>query len=78
MCTLYKYGYTIICMAMVEVQDLLSLVAIYVAIYDGWMQLALQGLIIVQTIIQHRSKVFTSGQARVNPEPYVIKCMGGW
>ena len=34
-------------------------------------------IIIVQTNIHHRSKVFTIGQARVNPERYVIKCMGG-
>ena len=27
---------------------------------------------------QGRSKVFTTGQARINPEHYVIKCMGGW
>ena len=34
-------------------------------------------IIIVQTNIHHRSKVFTTGQARVNPERYVIKCVGG-
>ena len=33
--------------------------------------------IIVQTNIHHCSKVFTAGQARVNPECYVIKCVGG-
>ena len=33
-------------------------------------------IIIVQTNIHHRSKVFTTGQARVNPERYVIKCVG--
>ena len=38
---------------------------------------ALQALTIVQTVIHHHSKVFTSGQARVNPEHYVIKCVGG-
>ena len=27
--------------------------------------------------IQGNSKVFTTGQARVNPEDYVIKCVGG-
>ena len=37
----------------------------------------LQALIIVQTIIHHHSKVFTTSQARVNPEHYVIKCVGG-
>ena len=26
---------------------------------------------------QGRSKVFTTGQARVDPEHYVIKCVGG-
>ena len=34
-------------------------------------------MIIVQTNIHHRSKLFTTNQARVNPERYVIKCMGG-
>ena len=34
-------------------------------------------IIIVQTNIHHRSKVFTTGQARGNPEHYVIKCVGG-
>ena len=34
-------------------------------------------IIIVQTNIHHRSKVFTTGQARVNHERYVIKCVGG-
>ena len=34
-------------------------------------------IIIVQTNIHHRSKVFTTGQARVNHECYVIKCVGG-
>ena len=34
-------------------------------------------IIIVQTIIHHRSKVFTTDQARVNSERYVIKCVGG-
>ena len=33
-------------------------------------------IIIVQTNTHHRSKVFTTGQARVNPEHYVIKCVG--
>ena len=39
----------------------------------------LQALIIVQTNIHHRSKVFTTGQAkgRGNPEHYVIKYVGG-
>ena len=32
-------------------------------------------IIIVQTNIHHL--VFTTGQARLNPERYVIKCMGG-
>ena len=27
--------------------------------------------------VQGRSKVFTTGQARFNPEHYVIKCVGG-
>ena len=39
--------------------------------------LALQVLIIVHTIIHHHSKVFTTGQGKVNPEHYVIKCMCG-
>ena len=30
------------------------------------------------TLVQGHSKVFTTGQARVNPENYVIKCVGGW
>ena len=34
-------------------------------------------MIIVQTNIHHRSKLFTTGQARINPERYVIKCVGG-
>ena len=34
-------------------------------------------VIIVQTYIHHHSKVFITGQARVNPEHYVIKCVGG-
>ena len=34
-------------------------------------------MIIVQINIHHRSKLFTTGQARVNPEHYVIKCVGG-
>ena len=34
-------------------------------------------VIIVQTNIHHHSKVFITGQARVNPERYVIKCVGG-
>ena len=33
-------------------------------------------MIIVKTNIHHRSKLFTTGQARVNPECYVIKCVG--
>ena len=32
------------------------------------------GTIIID--IHHRSKVFTTGQARVNHERYVIKCVG--
>ena len=27
--------------------------------------------------VQGRSKVFITGQARINPEDYVIKCVGG-
>ena len=34
-------------------------------------------IIVVQINIHHCSKVFTTGQARVNPEHYVIKCVGG-
>ena len=34
-------------------------------------------IIIVQTNIHHHSKVFTTGQARVNHDRYVIKCGGG-
>ena len=33
-------------------------------------------MIIVQTNTHHHSKLFTTGQARVNPECYVIKCVG--
>ena len=43
----------------------------------GRILLALQVLIIAQTIIHYHSKVFTTGQARVNPEHYVIKCVAG-
>ena len=39
--------------------------------------MALQALIIVQTIIHHRSKVYLAGQARVILSNYVIKCVGG-
>ena len=39
--------------------------------------LVLQALIIVQSIIHYCSMVFTIGQARINPEHYVIKCVGG-
>ena len=49
----------------------------YYPVYNyGKTQIGLQELIIVQTIIHHCSKVFTTGQARVNPEYYVIKCVG--
>ena len=34
-------------------------------------------IIIAQTNIHHCSKVFTTSQARFNPERYVIKCVGG-
>ena len=34
-------------------------------------------IIIVQTNIHNCSKVFITGQAKVNPERYVIKCMDG-
>ena len=34
-------------------------------------------IIIVQTNIHHHREVFTTGQARINHERYVIKCMGG-
>ena len=34
-------------------------------------------VIIVQTNIHHCSKVFTTGQARVNHDCYVIICVGG-
>ena len=34
-------------------------------------------IIIVQTNIHHRSKVFTTGQASVNRERFVIKCVDG-
>ena len=59
-------------MAMIEA-DLLSQTCIYmenVASITGTM-------IIAQTNIHHRSKLFTTGQARVNHERYVIKCVGG-
>ena len=31
----------------------------------------------IRTPVQGRSKVFTICQARVNPEDYIIKCVGG-
>ena len=34
-------------------------------------------IITVQINIHHRSKVFTTSQARINHERYVIKCVGG-
>ena len=37
----------------------------------------LQALIIIQTIIHNNNNIFKSGQARVNSEYYVIKCVGG-
>ena len=37
----------------------------------------LQVLIIVQTNVHIHSKVFTTDQATVNPEHYVIKSVGG-
>ena len=60
-------------MAMVEA-DLLSQTCIYI-----WENVAsVTGtMIIVQTNIHHRSKLFTTGQARVNHDRYVIKCVGG-
>ena len=60
-------------MAMVDA-DLLSQTCIYI-----WENVAsvTRTMIIVQTNIHHRSKLFTTGQARVNPERYVIKCVGG-
>ena len=49
------------CMAMVET-DLLSQTCIYMG------ERSVTGtMIIVQTNIHHRSKLFTTGQARVNP-----------
>ena len=56
----------IICMATVEAQ-------VYYPRHI-YMAIVLQALIIVQSIIHCCSKVFTTGQARVN---YVIKYMGG-
>ena len=60
------------------VTDLLSQAYIYI-IYGGSTKLdSIRGTnIIVQTIIHHCSKVFTNGQARVNPKHCVIKCVGG-
>ena len=52
--------------------DLLSQAYLYDRMY-----LALQELIIVWTIIHSHNKIFTTGQARLNPEHYVIKFMGG-
>ena len=60
---------------MIEAQIYYPRHILYLASYMG--ELALQALIIVQTIIHHHSKVCVSGQARVNPEHYVIKCVGG-
>ena len=53
--------------------DLLSQTYIYMV---ECILLVLQALIIVQTNIHHYSKLFTTGQARDNPEQYVIKCVG--
>ena len=54
--------------------DLLSQTCIYI-----WENVAsITGtMIIVQTNIHHCSKLFTTGRARINPERYVIKCVGG-
>ena len=60
-------------MAMVEA-DLLSQICIYIWENVG----SVTGtMIIVETNIHHRNKLFTIGEARVNPEHYVIKCVGG-
>ena len=69
--TLYKDSHMVICMATVE--QIYYPKHIYMAerIY-----VVLLVPIIVQTVIHHCSKVFTSGQARVNPDHYVIKCVG--
>ena len=58
--TLYKYSYTIMYMAMVEAQ------IHYPKHTSIWENIAsITGtIIIVQTNIHHRSKVFTTGQAR--------------
>ena len=61
----------IICMATVEAQIYYHRHASIRQNVDG-----VTALIIVQTIIHHHRKVFTTGQARVNPECYVIKCVG--
>ena len=47
------------------------------AMVEDLLSLVLQALIIVQTTIHHHSKVFTTGQARINLKHYVIKCVGG-
>ena len=63
----------IICMATVETQTYYLMQAYL----RGRVQLALQAIIIVQNNIHHGSKVFTTGQDRVNSEHYVIKCVSG-
>ena len=60
-------------MAMVKAQIYYPYMHLY-----GRTKLVLQALIIVQTIIHHHSKVFTTGQARVNPETCVIKYVTGF
>ena len=61
-------------MAMVKA-DLLSQIE-HVSIWENIASIT-GTMIIIQTNIHHRSKLFTTGQARVNLKNYVIKCVGG-
>ena len=59
-------------MAMVEAQVYYPR---YISIWENIASVA-GTIIIVQTNIHHRSKAFTTGQASVIPEHYVIKWVG--
>ena len=62
------------CMAMVEAQIYYLK---HTSIWENVARVTGTIIIIVQTNIHNSSKVFTTGQARVNYEHYVIKCMDG-
>ena len=66
------------------------LAILYMYFYKFWDALYLRVLLLLKFHVhnmqlwdasysnQGHSKVFTTGQARIYPEHYVIKCMGGW